>query len=61
MQSNGMKGQNDATVLTVVLLAGFFFVPTIVDNFPWHENVYLSSDSQNPVTSGIVRTRREGR
>ena len=34
--------------IKVVLLADFvfcFFVPTIVDNFPWHENVYLSLDS----------------
>ena len=46
----------------VVLLADFF-VPMIVDNFPWHEteNVYLSQDSQSPVTSGIVGMSREGR
>ena len=37
-----------------------YFVLTIVDNFPWHENVYLSPDSQKSVTSGIVGTRREG-
>ena len=60
MRSNGIKTVNDATVITVVLLADFF-VLTIVDNFPWHENVYLSPDSQKPVTSGIVGTRREGR
>ena len=60
MQSNEIRRKHDATVITVVLLADFF-VPTIVDNFPWHENVYLGPDSQKPVTGGIVWTRREGR
>ena len=59
LHSSGIKGVNGATVITVVLLADCF-VSTIVDNFPWHENVYLSLDSQKPVAAGIAGTRREG-